>query len=301
MQWIIGLLLAGGIGLSLGLLGGGGSVLALPVLVYVMGIAPKSAIAMTLVIVGTVSLLGLIPHWRAGNIHLKTAAVFGSATMLGAFAGAKIANLPIISETFQMTLFAVMMILAAGFMIYRSAQPKPPDDPLSLYPTPVCKYCWLWLLTEGILVGMLTGLVGVGGGFAIVPALVLLAKLPMKQAIGTSLLIIVANSITGFLGYLGTVSLDAHLIISFIFAASLGTIPGAQLARYVPAQTLQKSFGYFLLAVATFVLVQNRHSFQSAHPQLEGDRPLSTQLSPHYYSSAGLTDKPLQNKEHGII
>lgn len=295
MQWIIGLLMAGGIGLSLGLLGGGGSVLALPVLVYVMGVAPKSAIAMTLVIVGTVSLLGLIPHWRAGNIHLKTAAVFGSATMLGAFAGAKIANLPIISETFQMTLFAVMMILAAGFMIYRSAQPKTPDDPLNIYPKPVCKYCWLWLLTEGILVGMLTGLVGVGGGFAIVPALVLLAKLPMKQAIGTSLLIIVANSITGFLGYLGTVSLDAHLIISFIFAASMGTIPGAQLSRYVPAQTLQKSFGYFLLAVATFVLVQNRYSFQSARPQLEGDRPLPTQFSPHYYSGIGL-DKTLQDK-----
>jgi hypothetical protein len=114
-------------------------------------------------------------------------------------------------------------------------------------------------------VGLLTGLVGVGGGFAIVPALVLLAKLPMKQAIGTSLLIIIANSITGFMGYLGHVDLNWHLIISFIFAASLGTIPGAYLARYVPAQKLQKSFGYFLLAVAAFVLVQNRQSFQTSH------------------------------------
>ncbi|HIK56810.1 MAG TPA: sulfite exporter TauE/SafE family protein [Synechococcales cyanobacterium M55_K2018_004] len=261
-SWIIGLVLAAGIGLSLGLMGGGGSVLALPVLVYVMGVPPKSAIAMTLVIVGVVSLLGLIPHWKAGNVNLKTAVVFGVATMLGTFTGAKIATLPVVTEAFQMMLFAVVMVLAAGFMIYRSSRPSQRDDPLALYPKPICRYCWLWLLTEGLLVGMLTGLVGVGGGFAIVPALVLLAKVPMKQAIGTSLLIIIANSITGFLGYLGHVSLDWHLMISFIFAASLGTIPGAYLARYVSAQKLQKAFGYFLLAVATFVLIQNRQSFQ---------------------------------------
>jgi len=266
MQWIIGLLLAGGIGISLGLLGGGGSVLALPVLVYVMGVAPKSAIAMTLMIVGTVSILGLIPHWRAGNINGKIAILFGSATMVGTFVGARIATLPIVSETFQMLLFAVAMLLAAGFMIQRGSRPSKSDDALTLYPKPLCKYCWLWLLTEGLFVGMLTGLVGVGGGFAIVPALVLLAKIPMKQAIGTSLLIIVANSIAGFVGYLGHVSLDWHLTLSFIFAASLGTIPGAYWARFVSAQKLQKAFGYFLLAIATLVLVQNRHNLQTTRP-----------------------------------
>jgi hypothetical protein len=269
MQWIIGLFLAGCIGLSLGLMGGGGSVLALPVLVYVMGVSPKSAIAMTLVIVGTVSLLGLIPHWRAGNVNLKTAAVFGSATMLGTFIGAKIATLPMVTDTFQMILFAVVMLLAAMFMIRRSMQPAKTDDPLAAYPKPICRYCWIWLLSEGMGVGILTGLVGVGGGFAIVPALVLLAKIPMKQAIGTSLLIIIANSITGFLGYLGHVSLDWHLMISFIFAASLGTLPGAYLARFVSAQKLQKIFGYFLLAVAAFVLAQNRHSLQGSEPSDE--------------------------------
>ncbi|WNZ44239.1 sulfite exporter TauE/SafE family protein [Leptolyngbya boryana CZ1] len=261
MIWIIGHLLAVGIGLSLGLIGGGGSVLALPILVYVMGVAPKSAIAMTLVIVGTVSLLGVIPHWKAGNVSLMTALVFGGATMIGAFVGAKIAALPFVSGTFQMLLFAVMMVLAAGFMIQKSAKRTRASE-LDFYPKPVCKYCWLWLLTEGIGVGVLTGLVGVGGGFAIVPALVLLGRIPVKQAIGTSLLVIVLNSVAGFLGYLGQVPLDWELMGSFIVAASLGTIPGAYLARFVPARRLQQTFGYFLLAVAAFVLAQNRHSFK---------------------------------------
>lgn len=265
MVWTVGLFLAACIGLSLGLIGGGGSVLALPILVYVMGVSPKSAIAMTLVIVGSVSLLGVIPHWKAGNVNFKTALLFGSATMLGAFAGARIAVLPAVTETFQMLLFAAMMLLAAVFMIRRSSKPVAPGDKLAFYPKPACKYCWLWLPTEGLLVGVLTGLVGVGGGFAIVPALVLLGNVPMKQAIGTSLLIIVANSVAGFLGYLGYVPLDWTIILSFIAAASAGTIPGAYLAQFVPAAKLQKTFGYFLLAVAAFVLVQNRDRLHATH------------------------------------
>jgi uncharacterized membrane protein YfcA len=264
MTWIIGHLLAACIGVSLGLIGGGGSVLALPILVYVMGIPPKSAIAMTLVIVGTVSLLGVIPHWRAKNVDFKTALIFGSATMVGAFVGAKLATLPVVTETFQMTLFAIMMLVAAVFMIRRSSKPVATDDRLAAYPPPVCKYCWLWLITEGLGVGVLTGLVGVGGGFAIVPALVLLGNVPMKKAIGTSLLIIVFNSVAGFLGYLGHVSLDWNLMFSFILAASIGTIFGAYLAEFVPANRLQKSFGYFLLAVAALVLVQNHQRPQSS-------------------------------------
>ena len=265
MTWLIGHLLAVGIGISLGLLGGGGSVLALPILVYFMGVAPKSAIAMTLIIVGTVSLLGTIPHWKRGNINLKTVLIFGSATMIGAFGGARLATMPFITATFQMLLFAVMLLLAAGFMIRRASQSdKPKDLPpdLELYPEPVCKYCWLWLMTEGIGVGILTGLVGVGGGFAIVPALVLLGNIPMKQAIATSLLIIALNAIAGLLGYLGHIAIDWPLTVSFTFAAALGTIAGSYLAQFVSAKQLQKSFGYFLLAVATFVLIQNRQVFQ---------------------------------------
>ncbi|MEB3291517.1 MAG: sulfite exporter TauE/SafE family protein [Synechococcales bacterium] len=267
IQYVIGHLLAILIGMSLGLLGGGGSVLALPVLVYVMGIATKTAIAMTLIMVGTVSLVGVIPHWRRGHLHWKTAIIFGTATMVGAYGGAKLATQPWITETFQMLLFAISMLLAAGLMIYRTARTEPPQETTvdaALYHPPVCKYCWLWLLTEGLGVGGLTGLVGVGGGFAIVPALVLLGKLPMKQAIGTSLLIIAGNSIAGLLGYLGHITLDWHLTLSFTLLAGIGTVIGGYLGQYISARQLQKGFGYFLLAIATFVLLKNQTQLRSS-------------------------------------
>lgn len=286
---LLGYLLAVGIGVSLGLLGGGGSVLALPVLVYVMGVPTKSAIAMTLITVGSVALVGTIPHWRKGRVRLKTALIFGSATMVGAFVGARIASLPFVSETFQMLLFAGLMLIAAVFMIWKTAKAEatvpamssPSVEPaislsagqnalptvaeIALYPKPICRYCWLWLLTEGLVVGVLTGLVGVGGGFAIVPALVLLAKLPMRDAIATSLLIIFFNSVAGLLGYLGQVPIDWRLTISFTLAAGIGMIIGIYLSRWVSANQLQKSFGYFLLAVAALILLQNRHSFLRSH------------------------------------
>jgi uncharacterized protein len=266
MTWVLGHLFAVCIGISLGLLGGGGSVLALPVLVYVMGVSPKPAIAMTLIIVGSVSLLGSIPHARRGNLNLKIAGIFGSATMVGAYLGARIATLPFITSGIQMVLFGLSMLVAAVLMIYRSAQAKPEasEDELAAieYVKPACKYCWLWLMMEGIVVGVLTGLVGVGGGFAIVPALVLLGNIPMRQAIGTSLSIVACNSVAGLLGYLGHISLDWTLTVSFTFLAGCGTAIGTYLAQFVSAKQLQNSFGYFLLAVATFVLVQNRDSLQ---------------------------------------
>jgi uncharacterized protein len=279
--YAIGHLLAIAIGVSLGLLGGGGSVLALPVLVYVMGIGTKSAIAMTLIIVGTVSLVGAIPHARRGNFNGKIALLFGSATMLGAYLGARLATQPWVTEAFQMLLFAVAMLLAAGLMIYRTAKSEPLQDTTldtALYRPPVCKYCWLWLMTEGIGVGGLTGLVGVGGGFAIVPALVLLGKIPMRQAIGTSLVIIASNSVAGLLGYLGRVDLDWPLTVSFTFAAGIGTIFGAYLGQFVSARQLQKGFGYFLLAIATFVLLKSHANVRTPKSSSKTP-PLSSSIS----------------------
>jgi uncharacterized membrane protein YfcA len=260
MIWFIGHLLAAFIGLSLGLIGGGGSILALPILVYVMGIPPKPAVAMTLVIVGTVSLLGVIPHWRAGNVNLKKVALFGPATMVGAYLGARLAGL--VTDSFQMLLFAAVMLLASVLMLRDKkavVQIATLED--GVYVEPVYKYYWLWLLTVGIAVGVLTGLVGVGGGFAVVPALVLLGKTSMKEAIGSSLLIIALNSVTGFLGYLGEVDLNWGLMGSFIIAASLGTIGGAYLSQFVQASQLRKGFAFFLLAMGAFILFQNRAAF----------------------------------------
>jgi uncharacterized protein len=284
MTLMIGYLLAIAIGISLGLLGGGGSVLALPVLVYVMGVAPKPAIAMTLIIVGTVSLLGVIPHAKRGNLNLKTALIFGTSTMFGAYLGAKMAMLPFITSTVQMTIFGLSMLIAAGLMIYRTMRSKPASEEQSLdaleYTKPVCKYCWLWLITEGIAVGVLTGLVGVGGGFAIVPALVLLGNIPMRQAIGTSLLIIACNSVAGLIGYLGYVSLDWHLTISFTFLAGLGTVIGAYLTQFVSTPQLQKGFGYFLLLIAAFVLLQNRSNVNSPKQTSASPTPSLTPTAP---------------------
>lgn len=262
ITYLIGHLLSVGIGVSLGLLGGGGSVLALPVLVYVMGIPTKPAVAMTLIMVGTVSAISALSHARRGNVNLRLAAIFGSTTLVGAYLGARLAAQPWVTATVQMTLFGLAMLGAAGLMILRTARTQPgdphqPSPRSNFYYQPVCKYCWLWLMTEGLGIGVLTGLVGVGGGFALVPALVLFGKLPVREAMGTSLLIIAGNSAAGLLGYLNTVPLDGHLITTFTLAAGLGALVGGELSHRIPVQALQKGFGYFLLAIATFVLVKS--------------------------------------------
>lgn len=261
MTWIFGHILAVSIGLSLGLIGGGGSILAVPILIYVLDIAPKVAIAMSLVIVGAVSLIGVIPHWRQGYVNVKTAAIFAPVAMVGAFLGARLASLPWITETIQLICFGMVMVLASILMIRDSgikSLPVKASSQTVVRPIvrPHSKHHWLTILLEGLGVGVLTGFVGVGGGFAIIPALVLFGDLPIKEAIGTSLLIIVFKSATGFLGYLHQVELDWILIVTFTSAASLGTLIGASLTRIFEAKQLQKGFGYFVLVVAVFVLAK---------------------------------------------
>jgi uncharacterized membrane protein YfcA len=258
MTLIIGYILAGCIGLSLGLIGGGGSILAVPILIYVMGVAPKAAIAMSLIIVGIVSLIGAIPHWLQGNVNLKTAAVFAPAAMVGAYLGARLAAFPFITETFQLICFGLVMVIASVLMIRKDSQSPKNHEVVSSKKSDSSPHQshWLAIPLEGLGVGILTGFVGVGGGFAIIPALVLLGGIPMKEAIGTSLLIIAFKSATGFLGYLSQVELDWNLVISFTIAASLGTLAGAYLTRFIDAKNLQKGFGYFVLAVAVFVLIK---------------------------------------------
>jgi len=253
--WITGHLLALLIGLSLGLIGGGGSILAVPTLVYVLGLDAKTAIAMSLAVVGIVSLIGVIPHGQQGNVNFKTAIGFTPPAMLGAFLGARLAALPFITDTIQLVCFAMMMLVASYFMIRKPLETSDRVK-LSVPQKPQSKYSWLAIILEGLGVGILTGFVGVGGGFAIIPALVLLGGIPMKEAIGTSLLIITFKSATGFLGYLNQVIINWNLMLTFTTVAILGVIWGAYFSGKIRSEKLQQGFGYFLIAIAVFILIK---------------------------------------------
>lgn len=254
---IIGHLLAILIGVSLGLIGGGGSILAAPVLIYVMSVPAKSAFAMTLVIVGVASLIGAIPHWRQGNVNPKIIVLFAPASMLGAYLGARLASLPFVNPTIQLVTFGVMMLIAAVSMIRKGASKSEnslDEADHADHRTVIPK--WLTIALEGLAVGTLTGFIGIGGGFLVIPALVLLGKTPMKEAVGTSLIILALKSVTGFAGYFGHVPIDWNLLLSFTAASSAGILLGSYLNQFVSAKQLEKGFGYFVLAVAVFVLIK---------------------------------------------
>jgi uncharacterized membrane protein YfcA len=180
---IAGIALAVLTGVSLGLLGGGGSILTVPILVYVIGVPAHEAIALSLLVVGTTSLSALVPHARRGSVRWKTGALFGATSMAGAYGAGKLAHL--VPATILLLLFGTMMLVTAVAMMRgpRAAEHDAPEGPLR--ELPIVK-----IVLEGLVVGSVTGLIGAGGGFLVVPALVLLGRLPMRAAIGTSLLVI---------------------------------------------------------------------------------------------------------------
>lgn len=235
------------VGLSLGLLGGGGSILTVPLLTYVAGMPAREAIAASLFVVGVTSLVSLIPHARLRNIRWSTGLIFGGGSMIGAFGGGLLgARLP---ATLLMILFATMMVLTAGAMLRgRPARAATAAGTGQLKLTGA--------LLEGMVVGAFTGLVGAGGGFLVVPALVLLGGLPMPAAVGTSLLVIAMKSFAGLGGYLTSVSLDWPLVLAVTGVAVLGSLIGSRLISRVPEQALRRGFGYFVLAMGVFVLQQ---------------------------------------------
>lgn len=244
---VLAIVLGATVGLALGLLGGGGSILTVPIFVYVMGFEPKEAIAMSLAVVGAVSLVGGVGHWRAGNVNLRVALVFGAVAMAGTYLGARLAVF--FSGAAQLMLFAVVMLLAAFFM-FRPAKVAAPVKPA---PMPLAL-----IVVEGLAVGVLTGLVGVGGGFLIVPALVLLGRVPMKEAVGTSLLVIALKSAAGFAGYLGQVQVEWAFMALFTAVAAAGILLGTHLVKYVPQAALQRAFAVFLVLMGGLILYQNR-------------------------------------------
>lgn len=248
---LLGLALAAVVGISLGMLGGGGSILAVPIFVYVLGYGAKEAVAMSLAVVGATSLFAAVGHWRAGRVDWRVAGIFGAVAMGGTYLGARLAVF--FSGAAQLTLFAAIMLVAAYFM-YRGRNPLLEREghggggkmPLAL------------IVAEGLAVGVLTGLVGVGGGFLIVPALVLLGGIGMKEAVGTSLVVISMKSVAGLAGYLGQVDIQWGFAAAFVAAAIAGSLVGNHAVHYVPQRTLEKSFALFLVAMGLLILLQNR-------------------------------------------
>ena len=237
------ILLAVLIGLSLGLLGGGGSILAVPVLTYVAGLSPKEAIATSLIVVGTTSLFALIPHARRGNVAWRTGALFATTAMAGAYLGGLAASW--FSGTTLLLLFAAMMVVTALAMFRGRGELKVIEQkPLSMG----------LVVAEGVAVGAATGLVGAGGGFLVVPALVLLGGMEMHKAVGTSLMVIALKSFAAFAGHAAHVSIDFELALGVTLAAVVGSMAGAALSQRVPAALLRKVFAGFVLVMAGYVV-----------------------------------------------
>ncbi|WP_240360264.1 sulfite exporter TauE/SafE family protein [Pyxidicoccus caerfyrddinensis] len=237
------------VGVLLGLLGGGGSILTVPLLVYVLDVEPRTAIAMSLVVVGVTSASGAMLHAWAGRVRWRTALVFGAGGMAGAFLGGRLN--PLLPSTALLLLFAAVMVAAATAMLRRKEAPPPsastltPEEPT----LPVAR-----VLAQGLAVGLLSGLVGAGGGFLIVPALALVG-LPTPVATATSLVVIALQCAAGFVGHLGHVQLPWTLTGAVLVAAMTGSLVGGRLAGRVSPASLRRGFAVFVLATAAFLLV----------------------------------------------
>jgi uncharacterized membrane protein YfcA len=236
------------VGLMLGLLGGGGSILMVPALVYVLGVAADQAIATSLLVVGATSAMGVVAHARAGRVRWKTGALFGAGGMAGAYLGGRIAGF--IPPAVLLVAFAAIMLATAIAMLVRgSSREVTPHHLPGLGAVG-------GILADGVVVGLITGLVGAGGGFLVVPALVLLGGLTMADAIGTSLLVIALKSATGLWGHLSHVNLNWELAGAATALAMVGTLIGARVARRIHPDRLQRFFGWFVLTIGLLMLLR---------------------------------------------
>lgn len=255
---IVGYLLSVLIGVSLGLIGGGGSILTVPVLVYVFGVDAVLATGYSLFIVGATSAVGSVQYFKSGLINLRTAIIFGIPSIVAVYLTRSllvplipdslmtIGGLEITKAIFLMILFAVLMI-AASYSMIKKGKSETKDQGVQVFNYPL-------IFLEGSVVGVLTGLVGAGGGFLIIPALVVLSKLPMKEAVGTSLLIIAAKSLFGFTGELGHSNLDWTLLLSVTGAAIIGIFLGSNLSKKIDGAKLKPAFGWFVLVMGIYII-----------------------------------------------
>lgn len=249
------------IGLSLGLVGGGGSILTVPVLVYLLGVEPVLATAYSLFIVGLTSAVGVFPKYKEGLVDVRTALIFGAPSIAAVFLTRRwlVPTIPtnighvgdwvLTKNVLLMSLFAVLMVAASVSMIRDTKKDNGATDGSLSFNYPL-------IVMEGAVVGILTGLVGAGGGFLIIPALVVLTKLPMKKAVGTSLLIIAAKSLIGFTGDLSAQTMDWPLLLAVTLMAVLGIFLGNTLSKKIDGGKLKKGFGWFVLVMGLYILLK---------------------------------------------
>ena len=244
-------------GVLLGLMGSGGAIITVPALIYLLDVEPKSAIAMSLGIIAVTATIAAIQAWRQGNVNLRVTLTFGLFGALGTFAGARLGVvLPVV---LQLTLFALVMYAAA----WRMLKARPPRRSAGAMAVGECEngdcadFPYFQIAGHGVMVGLLAGVVGVGGGFLIVPALVLLSGLSMWRAVGTSLSIVAFQSTAGFAGYAGAVPIDYALLAGFTAVAVAACFLGARIGQRMEQQKLKHGFGVFLILVATYILIKS--------------------------------------------
>ena len=248
------------IGVSLGLIGGGGSILTLPVLVYLLGFSPVLSTAYSLFIVGTTSFVGSINYMRKGLINYQAAFVFAIPSFISVFLTRKYL-VPAIPDSlftlpgFEVTknigimLFFALVMLAASYSMIMSKK-KEDEESEKL------KFNYPLISLEGAVVGIMTGIVGAGGGFLIIPALVLLARLPMKMAVGTSLLIIATKSLIGFMGDISSINVNWTFLVQFTSLSIIGIFIGSYFSKFIEGEKLKKSFGWFVLVMGIYIITK---------------------------------------------
>jgi uncharacterized membrane protein YfcA len=241
------------IGLSLGLVGGGGSILALPVLVYVLGEPVKAATTESLLIVGTTALLGSLDHAHAGRVRWRTALAFGTAGVLGALGGTGLNRA--VGGRAILFAFALLLLAAAAAMLRGRGEPRGPEiDPRG-------RNLWLRIVPAGLVTGLLTGFFGVGGGFVIVPALTLLLAIPLASAVGTSLVVIAVTSAGALAAHLSSGRIDWGIAAAFTAAAVAGAFTGSRLSRRARPYRLAQAFAVLVTAVSVFLIAESLASF----------------------------------------
>jgi len=247
------------IGLILGLIGGGGSILTVPVFVYLLGISPLVATAYSLFVVGTTALVGAISNHKKGMVDVRTGFIFAVPAFIGVYVTRRyllslipedifyISSFLVTKDVAIMLFFSILMLAASFFMI--NGRVEVSNTKLLNYNVPL-------LTLEGLVVGVLTGFVGAGGGFLIIPALVFFAKLPMKKAIATSLMIISIKSLIGFIGDIQNFEIDWFFLLSFTSISVIGIFLGIYFSKFINENKLKKVFGWFVFLMALFIIIK---------------------------------------------